>query len=322
MPMKRNSSYTLMGNGKVAIVILQWNNAAETIACIRSVLQIDYPSFEILLVDNGSREDELAAVRAAFPELISIENGVNLGFAEGNNVGMRAALQRGAEYILLLNNDTVVDRHLLHAFVSAARQYPTAGVFGAKIYYFDEPLTLWYAGGDVHPRGMRCYHEGCTQTEDNTHYAAIRETGYACGCALFVKREVIERVGMMTPEFFLIWEEIDWCWRIRKAGYGCLFVPEAKVWHKISSSFEEGNRGPLWQYFYFRNRLLFIERHVPWKKRLSFYTRIFLPELIEMIRIAYNPQAEERVRLLNRYALKGVRDYALRRFKNPLASEK
>ncbi len=301
---------------KIVIIILQWNNSADTIACLESILQIDYPHFEVILVDNGSRPEEIAAVRSAFKELICIENGKNLGFAEGNNIGIQEALKRQAEYLLLLNNDTIVDKHILTAFVSAAENNRDAGVLGAKIYYFDEPTTLWYAGGNVNLQSFRCYHEGCTESDLNKRHETVRETNYACGCALFITREAVEKVGMMDPRFFLIWEEIDWCWRIRKAGYRCLFVPQARVWHKISQSFEGGNRGPSWQYYYFRNRLLFIQKHIPIKKRLAFYATTFLKEIGQMLWLSIHPQTPAATRRLNRSALKGVRDYLLGRCLN------
>ena len=297
---------------KIALIILQWNRSTDTLACIESVLRIEYPHYEILIVDNGSDPHELRAVRQAFPELTYIENQSNLGFAEGNNRGIQVALARGADYILILNNDTTVDPHLLTAFLSAARAYPEAGVFGAKIYYFEDPTDIWYAGGQVDPRLLRCYHEGCTESDLHKNHEQIKDTGYACGCALFIKREVIQKIGMMDPRFFLLWEEIDWCWRIRQGGYRCLFVPQAKVWHKISRSFIEGNRGPSWQYFYFRNRLLFIQRHIPWKQRLIFYTTIFLRELLEMITLCLHPKTSSARRKLNTAALKGICHYFLK----------
>ncbi len=303
---------------KIGIVILQWNNSADTIACVHSVLEIDYPHFEIILVDNGSKVEERDAVQAAFPTLHMVQNEKNLGYAEGNNGGIREALKRGADYILLLNNDTTVDRGILRAFTTAAEENPDAGVFGAKIYYFDEPTVIWHAGGNVHLKTLRCYHEGCPQSDLDKKHEEIKETAYACGCALFVRKEAIEKTGLMDPTFFLLWEEIDWCYRIRSAGYRCLFVPKAKVWHKISRSFKGGNRGPAWQYFYFRNRLLFIERHIPWKRRLPFYTTTLLKEMAEIAWMTVHPRTPSSTRSLNRSALKGIRDYFRRRFNNSI----
>lgn len=291
---------------KTAILILQWNHSSDTIECIRSVLKIQSPPFDLIIIDNGSRPDELGHVRNLFPDLCYVENGQNLGFAEGYNRGIAVAFARGAEYVLLLNNDTTVDPHLLTAFHNAATAHPDAGVFGAKIYFFDQPTDLWYAGADVHSDSLRCYHIGCGESDLEKRYESIRDTGYACGCALFVSKAVIETVGMMDPRFFLLWEEIDWCWRIRRGGYRCLFVPEAKVWHKISTSFEGGNRGPLWQYFYFRHRLLFVRKHLPIPKRFRFYITRLFPEIFHMLTIQLNPRTEQRTRQQYRSALRGI----------------
>jgi GT2 family glycosyltransferase len=283
----------------LAIVILNWNRAEETLECLKSVAAIRYPHFEIILVDNGSSEP-----LPEIPDSIRLlRNEENLGFAEGNNRGIAYAIERGAEYILLLNNDTSVDPEILNAFMEAAAQNPDAGVFGAKIYYYDEPTTLWYAGGDVDLKRGRCYHVGCTKSDLDKRWETIQETGYACGCALMVKTEVVQKVGLMDADFFLLWEEIDWCWRIRKAGYKCLFVPKARVWHKISTSFEGGNRGAHWQYFYWRNRLLFLKRHHPF----FFLQRTFWLELAHLL-LSY-PFLPASTKTLHRAALSGIRDY-------------
>lgn len=291
---------------KVAILILQWNQIHHTKACLQSLLSIRSPSQPIFVIDNGSEPQQLALLQQAFPQCIYVENKTNLGFAEGYNRGIKAALLHNPDYLFLLNNDTVVDPKILDAFLSAANQYPKAGIFGAKIYYFEEPTQIWYAGGEVHPQSLRCYHIGCTESDLDKQHEQICDTGYACGCALFVQREVVEKVGIFDPRFFLLWEEIDWCWRIRAAGYRCLFVPEARVWHKISASFEGGNRGPSWQYFYFRNRLLFIQKHLSFKKRFQFYLTRFPREVFEMVWTLMHPKTPSAVKQLHRAALRGI----------------
>lgn len=121
-------------------------------------------------------------------------------------------------------------------------------------------------------------------------------------------------MGLLAPEFFLMWEEIDWCWRIRHAGYRCLYIPQALVWHKISRSFDGGNRGPSWQYYYFRNRLLFLKRHFPLFKRMRFYLTVLIKELFQMIYFSFSPYANSYQKTLNRSALKGICHYFMRRF--------
>ncbi len=296
---------------KIAILILQWNRAADTLACIRSVRNISSSLYDLFIIDNGSRPEELALVKTAFPDLIYIENGQNLGFAAGYNQGLQIALGYGADYCLLLNNDTTVDSQLLHAFLSATEQYPEAGVLGAKIYFFDSPTDIWYAGGEVHSKTQRCYHIGCGESDLDKRYDSIVDTSYVCGCALWIKKEVIEKVGLMDPHFFLLWEEIDWCWRIRQAGFRCLFVPQAKVWHKISTSFEGGNRGPMWQYFYFRNRLLFIRKHLTQVKRYRFYATTLFKEMLDMLWTLANPYTPPRTRAIHRAAFRGICDACL-----------
>lgn len=289
---------------KCSIVVLHYKNIEDTQECIASLSKIDYPSFDIILVDNGS-EDDLAR----FAHLDIVRNGRNLGFAEGCNRGLARALERQSDSILLLNNDTVVDPDLLTAFVKAAIAHPEAAVFGAKIFYYDEPTVLWHAGGEVDWKTLRCYHEGCTVSDLDKQYETVRPITYACGCALFVTAAGYRRVGGLDPAYFLLWEEIDWCFRFRRAGYQCLYVPQARVWHKISRSFEGGNRGPLWQYYYFKNRLRFLRTHGTRGQRLSYYMRRFPKEIGEILIRSLHPSLGR----CHRAALKGIRDFLLRR---------
>jgi GT2 family glycosyltransferase len=299
---------------KIAVVVLHYRNLSDTLECLDSLERQDYPHFEIVLVNNDPTDAACKNSTAGYTRLHFIQNEKNLGFAEGSNVGMRFALKRGADAVLLLNNDTTTSPHLLSAFASAAASHPTAGVFGAKILYYEDPTVLWHAGGDVHPVSLRCFHEGCLDSDLEKKWDTIRPINYACGCALFATKEAIETVGLLAPEFFLIWEEIDWCWRMRQAGYECLYIPEARVWHKISKAFEGGNRGPLWHYYYFRNRLLFLKRNISLPKRLRFYWTYFPKELAQIVWTLLTPSSSKEAKRLNLFALKGIRDYCLQHF--------
>jgi GT2 family glycosyltransferase len=299
---------------KIAVVVLHYRNLSDTLECLDSLDHQDYPNREIILVDNGSGDLELEEAVKKHAGIHFIQNSDNLGFAEGSNVGIRSALERGAGSVLLLNNDTVVSPNLLSVFANAAVAHPDAAVFGAKIFFYDEPTMIWHAGGDLRPGSMHCYHHGCTASDLEKQWDENRAVGYACGCALFVKKEAVEKVGLMAPEFFLNWEEIDWCWRMRRAGYRCLYIPEARVWHKISQSFEGGNRGPVWRYYHSRNRLLFLKRNISAGPRLRFYLTHFPKELWQILLTLSNPKTPKAVRKVNLSALKGIRDYFLRRF--------
>jgi GT2 family glycosyltransferase len=288
---------------KCSIVVLHYKNLEDTQECIASLAKIDYPCFDIILVDNGS-EDALA-----FQNVDLVRNATNLGFAEGCNRGLARALELKSTHILLLNNDTVVAPDILTAFMTAAEQHPEAAVFGAKIFYYDEPTILWHAGGDVDWVKLRCFHAGCTISDLDKKYETVRPIAYACGCALFVTAKAYTQVGGFDPAYFLLWEEIDWCFRLRKAGYQCLYVPKARLWHKISRSFEGGNRGALWQYYNFRNRLRFLQQHGTRAQRYRFYLRRFPKELLELLFGSFHSSKEQR--RLHRAAFKGIFHYLL-----------
>ena len=254
----------------VAIVILNWNGRDDTLACLASVAGMTYPNFRVIVVDNGSADDSVAAIRSAFPDVEIIETGRNLGFAGGNNVGIRHALERGADYILLLNNDTEVDSGMLDAFVAAAGHFPDAGVFSGKIYFHAEPNRIWYAGAQWNPKNARFDLLGEGLLDDGTNFSNTCETGYACGCAFFLPAGRLREIGLLDEDFFLYFEETDWCYRAKAAGHPSIFVPDAKLWHKVSVSFG-GEGSPLALYFITRNRLLWARRHASMTTRLRVY---------------------------------------------------
>lgn len=284
---------------KFAIIVLHYCGLDDTLECLDSLEKLDYQSFELILVDNGSTD--LKTLKERHPHLIFVENEENLGFAEGNNRGIAQAMERGADWIVMLNNDTIVAPNFLQQLAIAAKEHPKAGVLGAKIFFHDDPATLWYAGGGVDQRLWRCYHTGCGDHDIGDKYRQIVPIEYACGCALAISKEALCEVGGMSPEYFLIWEEIDWCYRLRGADFECLFVPGAHVWHKVSQSFAGGNRSPMWHYFYMRGRLLFIKRHAHLRQRLLFYVRIFIPELLQLLTQSAKKCSRSRAALLGIY---------------------
>jgi GT2 family glycosyltransferase len=255
----------------VVIVVLNWNGRDDTIACIESLDDVDYDNFQIIVVDNGSVDGSVEAVRARFPDLQVVETGRNLGFAEGNNVGIRLALERGADYVFLLNNDTVVHHSLVTELVSAAERCSDGGIFTAKIFYHAEPTRIWSAGVRWNEDRMEFQHLQ-DETEHVFDSRGVVATDYACGCALFARATVLREIGLLDPKFFLTFEETDLCYRARRVGILCYYVPSAMLWHKISVSFG-GAESPLVKYFIARNRLLWGERHLKLGQLLQLYKR-------------------------------------------------
>jgi GT2 family glycosyltransferase len=251
----------------VAVIVLNWNGRDDTIACLESLDKVEYPRFDVVVVDNGSSDGSVAAIRQRFPRLEVVETGLNLGFAEGNNVGIRLALARHADYVFLLNNDTVVHPLLLKELVSAAERCPEGGIFSAKIFWYAEPARIWYAGVAWDERKMEFRH---MVDETMLDERGVIPTDYACGCALLAKSATLRKIGLLDPKFFLTFEESDFCYRARSAGIGCFYVPAAIVWHKISVSFG-GAASPLAKYFMTRNRLLWGERHLQVRQLVRLY---------------------------------------------------
>lgn len=315
-------------NPLVYLVILNWNGRDDTLACLESVARIEYLNFRVIVADNGSGDGSVNAIRHAYPDVQIIENHANLGFAAGNNSAIAHALESGAEFVFLLNNDTVVDPAILSAFVDAAERMPKGGVFGAKIYYYGDKQKLWYAGGYWDAQTLSFREHGAGEM-DRGQFDTLTETEWVIGCAMFVRAEVFRSAGLLEPSFFLNNEEIDFCSRAKRAGFACVYVPGARLWHKISVSFG-GEDSPLKEYFSARNRLLWARRNAAPGLRLRIYldstrslTRRFVRPLAGLTMSApFTPRNWSwtvRAAFLdprNRAALLGFRDFWLRRFGN------
>jgi GT2 family glycosyltransferase len=230
----------------IYVVIVNWNRANDTIECLNALARSDYSNYRLLIVDNGSTDGSPDAIKAAFPAAEVIANRDNLGFARANNIGIEHALQQGADYILLLNNDTLVDERLLTELVAVGESNPQIGMLVPKIYYHGGSGRLWSAGAQWRRFPPRVTIIGLGR-EDGPAYSIQREVDYATGCAMLVKREGFERVGMFDPAFFMYHEDYDFSARVRRGGYRIVYVPQAVMWHKVSAS--TGEESPLKWYY-------------------------------------------------------------------------
>ena len=254
----------------VSIVILNWNGLKDTKECLESLKDIDYPNCEIIVVDNGSTDGSCEFLKANFPYVRLIENETNLGVPEGNNCGIREA--RG-KYVLLLNNDVVVDRYFLKELVNVAESDPQVGAVGAAVYYYDDPGTIWVAGAMIswNSGGIRIVGR---DEVDEGQFNEVTEVDYVPSCSMLVRRELFERVGYFDPKYFVYYDETDWCIRAQRAGNKVMCNTKAKIWHKVSAtSGKEGSQFSI--YFRTRNRFRFMKKLAGRKQLLSFLLWFF-----------------------------------------------
>lgn len=240
----------------VAIIILNWNGREDTLACLDSLSHLMYPAYRVVVVDNGSEDNSVDAIRSAYPQVTLIEAGDNLGFAGGNNLGLEQARAWKAGYVLLLNNDTIVDPDFLRLLVEKGEEDSTAGIVGPSVYYFDRPDVLWTAGGSIDWERGDSRMIGVGEVDRGQYGTKPRQVDFISGCALLVKMAVIDRVGPLDPRFFAYYEETEWCVRVSRSGYKIFHVPNAKIWHKISLDAREASLAV--NYYMTRNRLLFL----------------------------------------------------------------
>ncbi len=204
--------------------------------CLESLAAVTWGNMETVVVDNHSTDGTAEAIKSSYGERVSIlVNHENIGFSRGNNVGIEHALERGADWVLLLNNDTIVDPGLVSALVEAAVRSPDIGVVGPKIYYSDPADRIWSAGGEVFLSRGTARHIGIRE-RDTGQYDTAHDVDYVSGCALMASRAVFETIGALDPSYTAYFEDTDFCMRARRNGFRVRYAPAAIVWHRISTS--------------------------------------------------------------------------------------
>ena len=258
---------------KVFIIILSWNRLSDTLECVESVKKIDYRNFEIMVVDNGSFDGSAEVVEKRYPDITLIKNESNVGYAIGNNRGIEKAMDEGCEYVFLLNNDTTIEATCLHELVKTAESDSQIGIVGPKIYLYQNPALVWYAGGDILFREAISVSRGLFK-KDRPSYNTIREVSFITGCAMLVKSKAIKEVGLFDPDYISYMEDTDWCWRMRQKGFKLVYVPSATVYHKVSQSFGNTPYNEKTMYLMGRNAVLFVKKYgnlFRWFKFIFFF---------------------------------------------------
>ena len=244
---------TLAGKAKqVYILLLNCNNWKYTTECLASLQDLDYDDWRVLVVDNGSTDESLQRIRERFPEVEILQLKDNLGFAVGNNAGIRVALERGAEYVWVLNNDTTVDPKALRAMVEKAESDPRIGAVGSAIYSMEERerIQTWGGGYVNFWLGRSRYFLGPVNDE---------QIEFVTGASLLLRRPVLETLGLLDEGFFIYWEDTDYCFRLRKAGWRLAVAGNSKVWHKETGTI--GKKSERLDLLFNRSAVRFFKKH-------------------------------------------------------------
>lgn len=299
---------------RVIFVLLNWNQGQMTIECLDSMKDLVYSNYQVVIVDNGSTDGSAALIRARFPQHIVLENKSNLGYSEGNNVGIRYALEQECDYIFLLNNDTYVDPCMLHELVQAAEADPRAGITGPTMFYAEPRDVLWGGENTVSFQKSSITRKYMNEVvpPDALNGEPV-ETGYIDSCAVLVKKAVFEKIGLMDSKFFINFDDVDLNFRARRAGYKIYYVPRARMWHRVSAAMGVGS--PATTYYMTRNSLLFFTRHAPGLRKASAFLQILWRTTRTVgawtLLPKYREPSYRRRRAANLY---GLRDFFLGRF--------
>lgn len=293
-------------NPSVYIILLNYNGYNDTIDCMESLQSIVYPNYKILVVDNKSTnksEEYIKGYIKGKKNIHFIQTGKNLGFSGGNNVGMEWALKNGADYICLLNNDTTVEPDFLNILVDEMEKNEDIGISAGKIMYYSNPNIIWSAGGYINKSKCLGYHYGIN-CKDSKEYSEKKEVTFLTGCLQLIKVDAIKSIGLYDEEYFLYMEDVDFCYRAKLKGYKIMYIPESKIYHKVSAS-TGGEQSPMVLYYMTRNVMLFNQK---FKDSLNNNIKFNLYWKLKMIIDKY------RRREKYKYIKEGLKDYESGRY--------
>jgi len=267
------------------ISLLNFNGLKNTLACLESLKNIKIDNFKltIVAVDNPSKEEfNLKSGSLGDTSLVVIKNSKNLGFSGGNNVAIKYALENGADYILILNNDTYVDKDFLTELLKVAKKDSNIGILVPKIYFAkgfefhrdrysqkEQGRVFWYGGGKMDWANVIGHHRGVDEV-DKGQYDETEETEIATGCCMLIKREVFESAGLLDDKYFLYYEDSDLSMRAKSKGFKVMYVPSSIIWHKNAGS-AGGSGSALQDYYITKSRLLFGFRYAPTRSKLALF---------------------------------------------------
>jgi GT2 family glycosyltransferase len=218
----------------VNIFVLNWNGRDITLDCLASLEKVTYSNANVIVIDNGSTDDSVNSIKEKYPETDIIEFPTNLGFAGGNNAGFQSTANK-ADYTIFLNNDTIVDPYFVEPLINELEIKSNTKQTAPKIYYADKPETIWFAGGKVNLWTGFIRHIGIRK-KDSHDYSKKREIDYATGCCICMRTQDFESIELFDQTFPMYAEDVDLSIRLKQKGGSIVFIPESKVWHKVSAS--------------------------------------------------------------------------------------
>lgn len=280
----------------VAIILVNYNGLQDTEECLESLSQLEYQNWKTIIVDNCSKDAEMLEelLKEKYPNAIPILSTENLGFAGGNNLGIQYAENAGFDYVLLLNNDTVVKKDFLNHLIECAQNRSDTGIVIGKILSYFDPQKICFAGGSIDLDRAHICHWHCGEVDKGV--SEIREITFATGCLMLIPMSVIHRVGMIDDAYFMYAEDADYCIQVLKAGYKIYYSSDAVIFHKVSAS-SGGNNSALSQYYRTRNELMLFTRYAT--KKYTAILFMYIRLLIRNARRQFSPK----------YTLMGISDF-------------
>lgn len=257
------------------VILVNYNGIDDTLDCIASILSAGLDEYSIIVVDNASKKDETIEIRDKFPGVVTIRNEINGGFSTGNNIGIRYALAHGADYVMLLNNDTVIAPDMI-SLLSASCNDDVITV--PKMFYYFQPDKIWYGGGEINRWTGNVKH--CCFNQVNV-LQNRRFCTFATGCCMMIKADIFNRIGLLDERYFMYSEDVDFSIRLLNGGIKIEYIPQAELWHKAGSS-SGGKLSPFSTYYITRNRLGLIKNYryffhwtAYWYSLITRYIRMF-----------------------------------------------
>ena len=252
----------MKNNPLVAIILVNWNGKDVTIDCLESLKKVDYSPFKVYVVDNDSTDDSVEEISAKHQWVTIIQSDRNRFFAGGNNLGWQYVKRDNPKYVLFLNNDTEVAPDFLNHLVNKIQEDSSIGMVGPKIYHYDKPDLIWSAGGYINFFKGKTAHYGLRQI-DHSQWDSEQEVDYLTGCAQLIRADLLYKLDGYDESYVMYSEDTDICYRLREMGYKIFYVPESKIWHKISSS-SGGEITPYKVYNKIKSNYKFFKRYAKW----------------------------------------------------------